>query len=55
MNVGRDGPVGIATPYGPEGLGIISGGGKISPLVQTGLLYSGYWAIPGGNVAEAWR
>ena len=59
----RDGSVGIATRYGPDGPGIESRcGGEIfrtrpdRPLGgPPGLLYNGYRVFPGGKAAGAWR
>jgi len=58
---GQDSSVGIATHYGLDGLGIISGGvWRFSAPVQTGPLahpasYTmGTGSFPGGKAAEAW-
>ena len=60
-STGRDSSVGIATCYELDGPGIETRWGEIfstRPDRTWGLpslLYNGYWVIPGGKAAGAWR
>jgi hypothetical protein len=59
--VGRFSAVGIATNYGLDGQESNPGGGEIflilpdRPRGPPKLPYKGYWVIPGGKAAGAWR
>ena len=59
--VSRDSIVGITTRYGLDGPGIESRWGVIcrtrpdKPWGPHSLLYNGYWLVPRGKAAGAWR